>query len=345
MMQESEFKDLYQIEEDRLYSYYERIKKQSKQKSETEIVARFLNNQSIGPPISEMIDILNYYEEKIIENKTILDFAFEMIRANKIRLEYKKYISTEQFTNLELAIDDCIFLFFLEYDDFIRRLLKPEVKEFEVSALYEIFLNPYENKSPNLFDILEKHKVKVPTIYEDHEKINTNIITLRSGLSNIIRKDYEKVKTPDKKLGKQPMENYELTVKKKEETSVFSFQGFLIERMLKSHCISKNNIASREVENAVSQFLSSYLKFGTIYELKEFIDILKRNLSEEIYSGLTETVRESYSLKYIQKLISIVLEDFVSVNINKKLDGSAWKDDLKPILNKFLTDFINNIFE
>lgn len=344
-METQELIELYKIDKKRLLDYYDRIEKQSKNLKKTEIIAKFLSNQSIGPDKSNLIDLLNYYSEKLINEKSLLDFALEMIRANKIRLEYKKYLSQATHKNLDLAIDDCIFLFFLEYDKYIRNLFVNEIKEFEISSLYDIFFRgPDAEKSLNIYDILENHKMNVPTVFYGNQKINTNIITLRSGLSEIITQDYKKLKKSTKPNDMGSTTKFQSKRNRKKQLE-YNFRGLLIERMIKSYCISKSDIAPREVENAVSQFLSSYFKFGKFYKFRDFDDLLIKSFADDIYLGLTEKVKTSYSLDYLKEIISIVLEDFGENNKNKSLDGSAWREDLKPILKKFLIDFIENIFD
>ena len=194
-MEELDFKQVYNIEKDKILRYYERLKNQFKNLSPIQLTARFLVNQSIGSDYKEVYDTLLYFRDKIAESKELLDLAFEWIRAQKIRLEYKKYLVRAQypFNNLSLAIDDCIFRFFLKYDKYIRKILKVDIREYNFSALYEIFFSPYDSKNLNIKDILERHIDKVPTHFQGLEKLNTNIIVLRSGLSVIIVKDYENV--------------------------------------------------------------------------------------------------------------------------------------------------------
>ena len=104
-----------------------------------EIMAKFLINQSVGFSPERIIEILNYFKPKIKEDKTLLDFAFEWIRANRIRFDYKKFINLEVYEDPNTAIDDTIFLFFLDYDKHLREILIPDVSELEICALYEIF--------------------------------------------------------------------------------------------------------------------------------------------------------------------------------------------------------------
>lgn len=194
-MDKTEFIETYKIEEEKLYNYYERTKKQYENLPPIQQVVKFLvNNQLIGISFEDVLSILEYYEKKIVEENDILKFAFEWIRARKIRFEYKKYLSNAQYQNYELAVDDCIFRFFLDYDEFIRKFLKQDIKEFEISMLYEILFSPDDVKNLNLQYILEWHKINVPAIFKGTEKINTNLITLRLGLSRVIKNDFEKSK-------------------------------------------------------------------------------------------------------------------------------------------------------
>lgn len=194
-MEELDFEQVYNIEKDKILRYYERLKNLFKNLSPIQLTARFLVNQSTGTDYKEVYNTLIYFRDKIAGGRELLDFAFEWIRAQKIRLEYKKYLVRAQypFNNLSLAVDDCIFRFFLKYDKYIRKILKEDIREYNFSALYEIFFSPYDSKNLNIKDILERHIDKVPTHFQGLEKLNTNIIVLRSGLSVIIVKDYENV--------------------------------------------------------------------------------------------------------------------------------------------------------
>ncbi|MFX1392728.1 MAG: hypothetical protein ACFFAH_04055 [Promethearchaeota archaeon] len=188
-MEDINLEQVYKIDKARLYSYYERIRNQNSDLEPLQIIAKFLNTQSIGEYVNDIFNVLNYYKTKI--KKNILDFAYEWIRAQKIRFEYKKYLLRAQFPNYELAIDECIYSFFLKYDRYIRKLLKNNIKEYEISALYEIFFNPFDKMKFKISLILDKHKNKVPTIFRETKRLNTKIMTLRSALSEIIRNDYE----------------------------------------------------------------------------------------------------------------------------------------------------------
>ncbi|UCD01730.1 MAG: hypothetical protein JSV23_01525 [Promethearchaeota archaeon] len=343
-MVEVSIEDVYKIDKDKLLRYYDRIQNQFKSSGPIQIITKFLINQSIGSNYSDVYDVLIYFRDKLKEGKKILDFAFEWIRAQKIRLEYKKYLIRAQypFDNLLLAVDDCIFKFFLEYDTFIRKLLKKDIQEHNFSALYEIFFSPYESKNLNIQDILERHIDNIPTQFQGLEKINTNIIVLRSGLSNIIVKDYENVlfARKEEKSKKEIKLKKESTFELEQESK---FKGFLIERMIKTHCISKKEISDNEIENAVSQFLSSYFKFGTLYKFDGFKDLLIHNLADDIYSGLTEKLKQANSLDNIKYLVLNVITIFSKTIKSKMLDGMAWKSDLIPFLKEFIIKFINNL--
>lgn len=190
-MENKSFQQNYKIDKKRLNTYYERIRNQSPNLPQSEIVAKFLLSQSIGNSYGQVLMILNYYKEKIKENVSVLEFAFEWIWAQNIRLEYKKHLNRAQYSNLDLAIDDCIFLFFLNYDKRLRQLLKENIKEYEVSALYETFFSP-DRKNINIVKILQEQKSLVPTFFKETKRINTSIITLRNGVLEVIKEDYAK---------------------------------------------------------------------------------------------------------------------------------------------------------
>jgi hypothetical protein len=90
-------------------------------------------------------------------------------------------------------VDDCLYRFFLSYDEYIRNLFKKDIREHNFSALYEIFFNTFDEKSLIIEDIVQKHIHNIPSHYYGSNKINTNVMTLRQGLSNIIVKDYVNV--------------------------------------------------------------------------------------------------------------------------------------------------------
>ena len=228
------FENKYKIDRERLSNYYERIKNQGKEKGLIEHITNFLINQSISSSFEEVFDTLAYFEDKIVEGQGLLDLAFEWIRAQKIRLEYKKYLIRAQYptNDLCLAVDDCLYRFFLSYDEYIRNLFKKDIREHNFSALYEIFFNTFDEKSLIIEDIVQKHIHNIPSHYYGSNKINTNIMTLRQGLSNIVVKDYVNVLSARKEeeiLNRAPVS------KQKEHTYQFAdeFEGSNLERIIK----------------------------------------------------------------------------------------------------------------
>ena len=71
-MQEVDLKQIFRIDEKRLLDYYNRIKNQSKTLDDFQIIAKFLENQSIATSRNQIINVLKYYEEKIKPEKIIL---------------------------------------------------------------------------------------------------------------------------------------------------------------------------------------------------------------------------------------------------------------------------------
>ena len=337
-----EFENKYKIDKERLISYYNRIKRQFKDQDQLSMIAKFLVNQSIGSSYEDIYGILLYFKDKIIIGKSLLDFAIEWIRAQKIRLEYKKYLIRAQYpqNNLALAIDDCIFRFFLDIDKYLRTLMKKNIQEYNFSALYEIFFSPYDTKNLNIDDILLRHMHNVPTHFQGSKKINVNTIILRSALSNLIVKDYEDVlisrKEEEAKKNKQLNKN----IKSKKEI-IYEFKGSLLERMIKTYCISKKQIDPTEIEKAVSQFLSSYLRFGSFYKFAEFKDNMTKCFAEDIICGLTDNKKNQIQKNHLESAISNALMEFNKINYDLKLDGQALKKDLTPILKDIVIHLIN----
>ena len=343
-MEKINIEEIYKIEKDKLLRDYDRITGQFRSSGPTQIVAKFLINQSIGSNYNDVYDTLLYFRDKLADGKELLDLAFEWIRAQKIRLEYKKYLIRAQYpyNNLSLGIDDCIFKFFLEYDKYIRNLLKKDIREHNLSALYEIFFSPYESKNLNIQDILDRHIDNVPTHHHETEKINTNIIILRSGLSIIIVKDYEDVLFARKEEKRKKELKFKKTTTYKIEPES-KFEGLLIERLIKTYCISNREISNKEIENAVAQFLSSYFKFGVLYDFDSFKDLLIHNLAEDVFSGLTEKLKHANTLANVKYLVLNIITIFSKTIKTRKLDGLAWKKDLNYILKEFVIKFINNL--
>lgn len=346
-MEEENITEIYKIDRDRLYGYYERIKNQFAHKSDVGIVAKFLINRSIGNKETDVEKVLNYFNDKIIEGKNILDFAFEWIRAQKIRLEYKKYLIRTIYPNddINLAIDDCIILFFLGYDKYLRTLLKNKINEHEISALFEIFFSPYEIKTYDINNILKNYSDKVPTIYIENERIDTNIVSLRLGLSNVIKSDYEGVirSRLESKQSKEIKFGKVSAVKKEEE--IREFNGTNLERILKTYCFNRKELEPKVIETAVTNFLTSYFMFGKFYEYDEFNEILADALAEYVNLGLTDRFKKNYPADTLVNIINERLLKFRSIHQIKKLDGVAWINDLKPVLKRFIINFTENLFE
>lgn len=337
-----EFENKYKIDRERLISYYNRIKRQFRDQDQLSMMAKFLFNQSIGSSYEDNYGILLYFKDKIIIEKSLLDFAIEWIRAQKIRLEYKKYLIRAQYpqNNLALAIDDCIFRFFLDIDKYLRTIMKKNIQEYNFSALYEIFFSPYDTKNLNIEDILLRHMHNVPTHFHGSNKINVNIIILRSALSNLIVKDYEDVLFSRNE--EEAMKNKQLNeiIKSKKEI-ICEFKGSLLERMIKTFCISKKQIVHSEIEKSVSQFLSSYLRFGSFYKFAEFKDNMTKSFAEDIICGLTDNKKNQIQKNHLESAISNALLEFNKINYDIELDGLALKNDLTPILKEIVIHLIN----
>ncbi len=337
-----EFENRYKIDKERLISYYNRIKRQFKDQDQLSMIAKFLFNQSIGSSYEDIYGILLYFKDKIIIGKSLLDFAIEWIRAQKIRLEYKKYLIRAQYpqNNLALAIDDCIFRFFLDIDKYLRTLMKKNIQEYDFSALYEIFFSPYDTKNLNIEDILLRHMHNVPTHFQGSNKINVNTIILRSALSNLIVKDYEDVLFSRKE--EETMKNKQLNENiKSKKVIITEFKGSLLERMIKTYCINKKQIVHSEIEKAVSQFLSSYLRFGSFYKLAEFKNNMTKCFAEDIICGLTDNKKDQIQKNHLESAISNALMEFNKINCDLELDGQALKNDLTPILKDIVIHLIN----
>jgi len=339
------FENRYKIDKERLISYYSRIKRQFKDQDQLSMIAKFLVNQSIGSTYDDIYGILLYFSDKIINGKSLLDFAIEWIRAQKIRLEYKKYLIRAQYpqNNLALAIDDCIFRFFLDIDKYLRMLIKKNIQEYNFSALYEIFFSPYDTKNLNIEDILLRHMHNVPTHYQGSNKISVNIIILRSALSNLIVKDYEDVLFSRKE--EEAMKNKQFDKKfSSKKKIIYEFHGSLLERMIKTYCINKKEIFPSEIEKAISQFLSSYLRFGSFYKLAEFKDVMTKCFAEDIIRGLTDNKKNQIQKSLLESTISDSLMEYNRKFKDSEIDGQALKKDLTPILKDIISHLIKTNF-
>jgi hypothetical protein len=337
-----EYENRYKIDKERLISYYNRIKRQVKDQDQLSMVTKFLVNQSIGSSYDDIYGILLYFKDKIINGKSLLDFAIEWIRAQKIRLEYKKYLIRAQYpqNDLALAIDDCIFRFFLDIDKYLRTLIKKNIQEYSFSALYEIFFSPYDTKNLNIDDILLRHMHNVPTHFQGSNKISVNIIILRSALSNLIVKDYEDVLFSRKEEEAIKFNQINENIKPKKKI-IYEFNGSLLERMIKTYCINKKQIFPSEIEKAVSQFLSSYLRFGSFYKITEFKDKMTNCFAEDIICGLTDNKKNLLQKNHLKSTISSALMEFSKLNCDLELDGLALKNDLTPILKEIVIRLID----
>jgi len=191
---------LYNIDRERLLDNFRITKNilKSSEKNEVKILAQWLvDNQSSGSSQESNAAIINYYSKYLRENKNILDFAFEWIRAQKIRSGYKAHLIKTQLPsdNLNLAIDYFISSFFLKFNNNLRDLFKDTIQEYELSALLEILFASDSEQEFNFKNHLEKHKnnPQCPTLFKGSERIDMSILTLRTGLANIIKRDYESI--------------------------------------------------------------------------------------------------------------------------------------------------------
>jgi hypothetical protein len=334
-MEEIKFSKLYNFDKQRLHSNFERIQNLYKDLNSIEIIAKFLFNQSIGGSISEISDVLNYFQEKLSKDKTLLDFAFEWIRAYKIRLEYKKYINLSSYSTYNIALDDTIFVFFLRYDEYLRTIFKNTMPEYEFSTLYRIFFTPKQSNPINITTLLEKNKKKVPTIVIDGERIDTKIFTLREGLSEMIKEDFHEGLPSDIKIIKYGKEAEKNDLEK-------DFDGTMIERLIKFYCFQKREIDTKEFTMAINQFLSSYFQFGTFYEFNEFKVKLISSFINYISSGLTEDYKD-YPIENLKNELSSLLEDFGNRLKQVRLKGKAWTEDLKPLLQYSIEKFVEQL--
>lgn len=343
-MEELDIKQEYRIDIAKLNQYYERMKNQYSQLKPHEVLARFLISHSIGTSVIQLNTILGYYKDKLQKNKELLDLAFEWIRAQEIRLLYKKYLITSIYSSgdLNLAVDDCIFKFFLDYDEYLRRILFcAEIKEYEIGTLYEFFFRFYEDKIESFDEILKGQNRSSPTIIFDSKKVSTRINTLRSGLSKIIEEDYKSVL---KSRNKDQKTKIEIKVKKTKEKEIVSdFSGSMLERLIKSCCITKRKLPENEIEKATSQFLTGYFKFGKFYEFKEFKELMKTSLCNCLFEGLTDKFKNQCSSDELIHELENKLMETSHINDSTKFDGIAWKNDLQPILSSWIIKFLDEL--
>ena len=335
-MEEIQFNSLYKIDKERLSSNFHRIQNLSKDLNLNEIVATFLDNQSIGTQKDQILEILKYFQNRLSNDKELLDFAFEWIRANKIRLEYKKYITLNDYKSYITALDDAIFLFFLKYDKYLRALFKSNLEEYEFCTLYQIIFNSKQSESINLTALQEKNKTKIPSIIILGEKFDTTIHTLREGLSDMIKSDYNQGLPSEVKI---------INYGKKETTENAvdrDFDGTMVERLIKFYCFQRRTIDKKELTIAINQFLSSYFQFGLFYEFNEFKEKLGSSFIDYLYSGLTENYTDQ-SIESLKNEFSLAIEEFEKNLEQAILYGKAWIEDLQPILQNFIEKFISDL--
>ena len=335
-MEEIQFNKLYNFDKERLYSNYERIQNLNTEMNSKEIAAKFLDNQSIGNSTYQILEVLTYFETRLSKDKYLIDFAFEWLRANKIRLEYKRYIILSEYKAYTTALDDIIFLFFLKYDEILRPLFQETIEEHELCTLYQIFFNPQQTDTENLNALLDKNKKRVPTIRIKGEKIITTIHTLREGLSEMIEYDFTDTLPSEVKIL-----NYQKT-RVKESGVKDAFNGTMIERLVKFYCFQKRKIDTKEFTMAINQFLSSYFQYGKYYNFDEFKEKLISSFADYIHSGLTKEFKD-HSIDDIKKDFSLVIEEFENTLKDRRLKGKAWIEDLKPILQDFIEKFVDKL--
>lgn len=192
------FDDLYKINRERFLDNYrvtENILK-STEKNKVKIIAQWLvDNQSVGPSQESNVEIINYYSKYLKKDKTLLDFALEWIRAQKIRSRYMLHLIKTDFPsdNSNLVIDYFISSFFIKYNKILRDIFKDTIQEYELSALLDIIFASEREQNFIFENHMEKHKnnPQCPTLFKGSERIDTSILTLRSGLASIIKRDYE----------------------------------------------------------------------------------------------------------------------------------------------------------
>jgi hypothetical protein len=341
-MEEYNPEELYKIDEKHLLENYSRIENSELDLSDVEAIKKFLINQAIGTENEFYNSILKYFKDKLAEGKTLLDFALEWIRAVKIRFEYKKYLAKAQFQNYELAIDECIFLFFLKYDNYIRNLFSKNIKEFEICSLYEIFFSPNLPENFDMMETLEKYKLQVPTIFYESDRINTNIITLRSALTDIIKKDYESIsKKSPTKISEETVHVISKGLTEKEK-NVFS--GPFLERIIKSYCINKDPETLNDLEKAIGQFLGSYFQFGELYKFDDFAQSLEQRLIEILYTRAPEQIHAKFDLESLKTYFKEYIEEYRENYQKKELDGTVWKKDLTPLLKNYIHKIVDEIY-
>lgn len=337
MSENINIKALYPLDKERLLEYYERLKKSYSEKSTLELGASFLISQSIGSEESEIIPVLNYFQKKNPFGTRLIDFIFEWIRAQGIRLEYKKYlIRTDYPENSEkLAIDDCISRFFVIYDKYVRNLIDFPISDFILATMYSIFFRDYQNEL-DFSQILNRYKKEISPEYFDDVSIDSYV--LRLSLSKIIARDYkgvvvsrEEEKSEELQVGEGVSEPTEVKKRKRE------FQCSLLERIMKTYFIRKEKVKPKAINNTSTQILNSYFKSGELYRFLDFYNVLIDALTDTIYDSLIDEFKELYRRDRLRNLIRDILIRVKDVEKKEILDGIAWINDLKPILNYLIS--------
>ncbi|MFX1571081.1 MAG: hypothetical protein ACFFCV_22305 [Promethearchaeota archaeon] len=335
-MEEIQFNKLYEINKERISSNFQRIQNLNTNLNLEEVIAQFLYNQSIGIQKGQILEILKYFQNKLSNNKELLDFAFEWIRANKIRLDYKKYFTLNDYNSYTSALDDVIFLFFLKYDKFLRALFKSNMKEYEFCTLYQIIFNLKQSESFNFSALLKENKSKVPSIIIHGEKIDITIHILREGLSDMIKNDYNEGLPSEVKI-------IDYGKKTKIENAIDrDFDGTMVERLIKFYCFQRRSIDKKELTIAINQFLSSYFQFNLFYEFNKFKEKLVSSFIDYIYSGLTEKYANQPILSLNNEFF-LALDEFEKNLKQPTLNGKAWIHDLRPILQSFIEKFVSGL--
>ncbi len=192
--------EFYKIDREKFLDNYRITKNilKSTEKNEIQIIAQWLvDNQSIGSSQESNAEIISYYSKYLKKDKTLLDFALEWIRAQKIRSGYILHLIKTHFpsSNSNLIIDYFISSFFLKYYEILRDLFKDTIQEYELSALLEILFASEREQNFIFENHMEKYKnnPQCPTLFKGSERIDTSILTLRSGLADIIKRDYEPI--------------------------------------------------------------------------------------------------------------------------------------------------------
>lgn len=334
MSEETELNEIYRIDKERLVDFYERIRKGYEELSEKQKASKFLISQSIGSSEEQIQKILTFFEERNYLGLEMQDFIFEWVRAQKIRLEYKRYLILQEYPgeSLELAIDDSLSTFFVEYDSYLKKFIKKTFPEYILAILYNIFFYDYENDGFDFSTILNEMERKLPSDLIPHEN-KIPILTLRIGLSNVISEDYTRIlqSRTEKHIKKGIFEREE---KEDDQENEFSFS--LLEKILKTYFIKKSKPLEKEIEKASVQLLNAYFKFGQIFIYNDFEDKLINFLAENLYDCFTSPFKSLHSQEKLKILIINRLKEIKEQSRDKKMDGVAWVNDLKPVINRIM---------